>query len=155
MKKKLIIGIVIIIVVILGAIFIGPRWGSWWQRYQTNKILCEYATLDEAYRNDNYGSTTPEGTLALFVEALKQGDADLASKYFVPEKREEYKKAFDNWIRLGKAGKIASEIAKTDGNGKFDSQIYQMSSVGMSDTVSLVVNFRKNDYSQKWLIESL
>ena len=155
MKKKLIIGGVIIIVIILGVIFIGPRWGNWWQRYQTNKILREYATLDEAYRNDNYGSPTPEGTLALFVDALKQGDADLASKYFVVEKREEYKKAVSNWIRLGKAEEIAVEISKANGNGKVNSPIYQMSSVGMSNIVSLVINFNKNEYSQKWLIESL
>jgi len=155
-KKKLIIwAVVIVTVVALGVVWGGFRWGDWWQKYQTHKILREYATLEEIYRNDNYGSITPEGTLALFVDALKQGDADLASKYFVPEEREEYKKAFENWIKLGKEKDIASEIAKANSSGRINSSIYQMSAVGMSGAVSLVINFRKNEYSQKWLIESL
>ncbi|MCX6712097.1 MAG: hypothetical protein NT041_00200 [Candidatus Vogelbacteria bacterium] len=153
MKKNL-----VILGVIVAVILIVFGWWTrdfWWQKYQANKILREFAALDWAYKNDPYGSTTPEGTLALFIEALKKGDAELASNYFVPEKKDEYKKAFENWIKLGKVEKIISEISKTGGTGKFNNSVYQMSSVGMSNVVSLVVNFRKNEQTKKWLIESL
>lgn len=38
---------------------------------------------NEALKNDTYGGKTPEETLAMFVDALKKEDLELASKYFV------------------------------------------------------------------------
>lgn len=38
--------------------------------------------LDEALKNDTYGGKTPQETLNMFVDALKKGDVELASKYF-------------------------------------------------------------------------
>lgn len=36
---------------------------------------------------DTYGGKTPQETLDLFVAALRAGDVELASKYFVPDDR--------------------------------------------------------------------
>ena len=44
--------------------------------------------LKSKYENDTYGGATPEETLQLFVDALKKGDVDLASKYFMVEEQE-------------------------------------------------------------------
>ena len=44
--------------------------------------------LREKYEADTYGGSTPEETLQLFVDALKKGDVDLASKYFMVEEQE-------------------------------------------------------------------
>ncbi|MEK7115422.1 MAG: hypothetical protein AAB862_00545, partial [Patescibacteria group bacterium] len=57
-----------------------------------------YKNLDEVYKKDTYGGATPEETLALFIDALKKGDTDLAAKYFVPEKQKQ--EAED--LRIGK-----------------------------------------------------
>ena len=57
-----------------------------------------YKNLDELYKKDTYGGATPEETLALFINALKKGDTDLAAKYFVPEKQ---KQEVDD-LRVGK-----------------------------------------------------
>ncbi len=38
----------------------------------------------EMLKNDTYGGKTPEETLKLFVDALKNKDAKLASKYYFP-----------------------------------------------------------------------
>ena|SRR3989344_4756358 len=38
--------------------------------------------LEEPYKNDTYGGKTPEETWAMFLDALKKGDIDLASKYY-------------------------------------------------------------------------
>lgn len=54
-----------------------------------------YEALNRAYAKDIYGGATPEETLALFIDALKNGDVDLASKYFVVEKQEEMRKDFE------------------------------------------------------------
>ena len=45
--------------------------------------------LQAEYKSDTYGGQTPEETLALFIAALEKGDIELASKYFLPEDREE------------------------------------------------------------------
>ena len=52
------------------------------------KALKELEALEKAYQEDTYGGATPEETLQLFIDALKAGDIDLASKYFLPEDRE-------------------------------------------------------------------
>lgn len=44
------------------------------------------------YKEDFVGGETPEQTIDLFIEALKKGDYELASKYFVVERQEEWKK---------------------------------------------------------------
>ena len=41
-------------------------------------------------REDTYGGSTPEETFAMFLDALRAGNTDLASKYFVLSKQEEY-----------------------------------------------------------------
>lgn len=57
--------------------------------------------------NDKIGGNTPEETVDLFIEALKKGDYELASKYFVIDEQEKWRKSFenpnkeniDNWIK--------------------------------------------------------
>ena len=44
---------------------------------------------NEAKKLDTYGGKTPEETLDMFIEALKAGDTDLASKYFVIDKQKQ------------------------------------------------------------------
>ncbi len=60
-------------------------WGGYkWQK-QTDAFQ---AALSKPYREDTYGGKTPEETWEMFLDALKKGDVELASKYVVPEKRE-------------------------------------------------------------------
>lgn len=60
---------------------------SWYEKQRlkatTLKQQQDYAAHEARYLNDTYGSTTPEGTLQLFIDALKKNDIDLAVKYFV------------------------------------------------------------------------
>ena len=63
--------------------------------------------LEAQYENDTYGGTTPEATLALFIDALKKGDIDLASKYFVVDEREAW---LNNLRRIQEGGKLNSMI---------------------------------------------
>jgi len=97
--KKIIIGVVVVLILV-GAGWYG--YGKWQdamilEKFQTGgeKALTgeEFLRLGDIllkkYASDTYGSTTPEGTLELFVTALKAGDADLASKYFIPEKQKQ------------------------------------------------------------------
>lgn len=46
--------------------------------------------LERPYREDKYGGKTPEETFDMFLAALKKGDIDLASKYFVLRKQDNF-----------------------------------------------------------------
>lgn len=52
---------------------------------------------------DTYGGKTPQETLQMFIEAVEKGDYDLASKYFIESKREEWK---ENLIEASNVGRI-------------------------------------------------
>ena len=58
---------------------------------QERAALRYIQNLEEQYKNDTYGGATPEETLSLFIAALEAGDIELASKYFLPDEREEIK----------------------------------------------------------------
>ena len=56
--------------------------------YQVTQNL---KNLEKQYAEDPYGGDTPEETLRLFVDALKTGDMELAAKYFVLDKQQEWR----------------------------------------------------------------
>lgn len=157
MKNKLVWSAIILgAIVILVAIFVWPVRENWWQKYQTNKILREYATLDRAYQNDNYGSTTPEGTLELFVEALKKSDADLASNYFVPEKKEFGLTQVKEIISNDRIDEVVRELENyKDKHYLNNNMAFVFSTYYQAEKVWSETKLRLNKYSQKWLIESL
>ena len=160
-KKKVLIFVGVLLA--LGAVwFLGVR--DWWavktfsedDGPMTEREYMRYLEVQEmARRADNYGAATPEGTLALFIEALRAGDAELASKYFLVEKQEEYKEAVENWTRLGKNENIAAMFEMgdepfIDGIGTAYIRI-PLEEAGPQMEILLI----KNNYSQKWKIESL
>src|SRR3989344_2028803 len=61
---------------------------DWWN---ARKAQNEYEALKKLYEEDTYGGKTPEETLALFIDALKKGNTDLAAKYVVMEEQEKWK----------------------------------------------------------------
>lgn len=63
----------------------------------------------EKYRNDFDGGKTPEETLDLFIAALKRGDIEQASKYYVLEKQGEELAHLRDDI-LGKYGDLQKSI---------------------------------------------
>jgi len=110
--------------------------------------------LAAEYKKDTYGSTTPEGTLSLFIDALKKGDADLASKYFIPEKQPEYKKAVENWTRLGKNMEIADTLARAE-DGTENMEGSYMMTVFENNVAQNSISFLKNNYSGKWKLQNM
>lgn len=44
-------------------------------------VRAEYQRIEDLQKNDTYGGKTPEETLDLYIQALKAGDIELASKY--------------------------------------------------------------------------
>ena len=96
-----------------------------WTKYQALqadvKAKEEFDRIQKLYQEDTFGGKTPEETLALFIDALKKGDTDLAAKYVLPEDRELISKNLNQAKVLGTldqavARLIALKRSKLDGD---------------------------------------
>jgi hypothetical protein len=92
------LGIVLIIIVAVVGIV-------WWQYTHTDDYLLQkyYEDLERQYMEDTIGGATPEETLSMFISALKTGDVDLASKYFILEDQEEWR---ENLLDIKEGGAV-------------------------------------------------
>ena len=69
--------------VAIAALGIGALWGADYLRYRNSpeyRAQQEIENIKKEIADDPYGGDTPEETLRLFIDALKQGDTDLAAK---------------------------------------------------------------------------
>lgn len=88
-KKSRYLGLIISLIVILAVVGVVG-----WQYTHTDSYLIQkyYEDLERQYTEDTIGGTTPEETLSMFISALKIGDIDLASKYFILDQQEKWLK---------------------------------------------------------------
>ena len=111
MKKVILQGIagvfIFAFLVLVGLYFYGlylPDIDAYFIRRENAKILerveAEKTAFNELHQKDVEGGTTPEETFDLLISALKTGNIDLASKYYVPIYQDGAKKAFEEEIRV-------------------------------------------------------
>lgn len=106
-KSKAIIALLVVVGLfvgyILGVIGYVNIIGPYIAKIKYQRAIEEYL---KPYKEDFVGGNTPEETVDLFIEALKKGDYELASKYFTVEQQEVWRKKFqeitkkqlDSWI---------------------------------------------------------
>ena len=104
--------IVFILAVLAGLIIwvmlnLGP-WLRSWQDERAAKSAQEQ--LEKLYREDKYGGKTPEETFDMFIAALEQGDIELASKYFVLEKQDDWFKTLSQYQARDLLAYLISEL---------------------------------------------
>lgn len=102
------------IIVLLG---VGALLGIQHMRYLQSPeytMLKKYEDLKKQYAADTYGGRTPEETLQLFIDALKKGDIDLASKYFVIEKQEKWRIDLAKIQEKGLLGDMLADLEKIE-----------------------------------------
>ena len=88
-KRKTFKVVGIVLSVSFLAAIILSTWGRDDYRFMTEEDSQKVVdAMNKEYAEDPYGGTTPEETLKLFTDALKNGDTALAAKYFLPEDRE-------------------------------------------------------------------
>ena len=116
--------------------------------------------LKNQVKADTYGGQNPAETLKLLVEALKDEDLELASKYFALNddgSREE-------WLRLleevQERGGLADLINKLDQAQPYVKDIshkndFKFFIADEKGGVETVINLEKNSFSGVWKIESL
>ena len=102
-KFKLVMGLFIVFVLAISALVIARAYEKWRGMENVEKLakaLRQYEReIIEARMADTYGGKTPQETLQLYIDAVERGDYELASKYFVEEKREAELKSLKNAAR--------------------------------------------------------
>src|SRR3989338_5937850 len=71
------------------------------------------AQWEKPYREDKYGGKTPEETYDMFLEALRKEDTTLASKYFIIEKQDNWKKTLEEYKRQNLLTNFIKELEDT------------------------------------------
>ncbi|MDP3710849.1 MAG: hypothetical protein Q8R29_03995, partial [bacterium] len=139
-----------VVIVVLG---IGAISGVQYLKYRYSP---EYKTYKEAqrlikeYNEDPYGGNTPEETLQLFIDALKKGDTDLASKYFVMEKWSKKTEELRIGKEKGNLDKLVGIVSKM-GSGQRNSTGTYFFSTKDGFGMQLI----QTKASKKWKIEEL
>lgn len=76
--------------------------------------------------NDKIGGKTPQETLDLFIKAVEAGDYELASKYFVVEKQEEWKNNLTTANNVSEFLKIIKDTKNNKGEYSEDKKTYSV-----------------------------
>ncbi len=157
MKKFLkVLGIVVVVFLVWWVI--SASYYIWKARSLRQKTEDFQAALSRPYREDTYGGKTPEETWAMFLEALKNKDAELASKYFVPEKQEEWKKNIINSVNKNQIDLAIKNIEKINFETSTSNTAYFNYNISSEEFPGITKNpvvFILNPYTKVWKISVL
>jgi len=156
-KNKIIIAILVIAGILIGW-EIGIRAYFYYIRPYFSGMA--YRNYVDAYiqlqLKDNIGGDTPEQTVDMFIEALKKGDYDLASKYFVIDEQEKWRKMFneatkqqnEDWAKELESEKILWRKEKLD-EDRF--VIKYNTGIGENERTNFI--YLKKNLNNKWKIQ--
>jgi len=156
--------IVLIILVGYGVlILVDPQSREWVSAMLGQKLLQRSVdNYAKEVKKDKFGGKTPLETYMMFVEALKNEDIDLASKYFIKEKQSEYKEFFEEIKKAGKWDLMMKDVLaerNLKGGEYLGDAAYSLEVTGedkfVSATVSIVLplNLSGQPISDIWKIE--
>lgn len=162
-----------IIVVFGGGLFVWGRYFSPEAKSlrETEKSYQKYLDWEKEFerlmREDTYGGKTPEETLTMFVDALKKGDVELASKYFAYEtggpdafNRKKWLEALSTAKQEGGLTNLTETLKQVRPVGYSDSytwykKSFSFESLDDKGVVKVFVELVFNHLSSVWKIESL
>lgn len=100
---------------------------------------------EQKYQEDNYGGTTPEETYQMFLTALKQQNTELASKYFILEKQNEYRQLLENIKQNGQWEAMLNDLLRPlSQKGTFlNEDWYQIEVVNEKNEVVSIITLTK------------
>lgn len=123
---KIAVVLVIIFFILIG-IIIGVEKYKFWKGTKNVEKLAEnlekMKQLDyELAMADTYGGKTPQETLDMFISAVEKGNYELASKYFVIAKQEEWKKMLKKAENIDEFLKEVKQVKENINTGKYSEQ---------------------------------
>lgn len=139
------------------ALGIGAVWGiGYYRKTQSPEYQVEqyYKELEALYANDTYGGSTPEETLQLFIDALKKGDVDLASRYFVIEEQKKWVDKLGDLKNRDILKDLVADLSKLKLTTKrTDEAFYTLTDLNKTVIVEMILN--RNSVNGRWKITEL
>lgn len=123
-----------------------------WRQSPEYQLAADLEKMEEAYANDPYGGETPEETLQLFIAALKQGDIELASKYFILDKQQEWLIDLERIKERGLLDEMVRDLEKTKLTINDNTAFFKL--MNEDGFESQLVMYR-NSLNKKWKITEL
>jgi len=119
------------------------------------KLVDLQERLEEMKKLDDFGGATPQETMNAFVEALKKGDTELASRYFVFNKQEQMAKE----LMVGKENKILElligDLEKEKKEYKLAESHVRYRTFDENNIAEFSFDLIFNEYTDVWKLESL
>lgn len=149
-KKYLKIGAGILILGII-AIFGYPKYQDWKFNKELKQLTEE---INKPYLEDTYGGKTPKETLEMFIAAVEKEDFDLASKYFVLSKQEEWREKLKNTQEKGNLNWLLENLKKMEDRDSISDDNFQMGAKDEKGIYMVFIDFIK--YPQGiWKIQEI
>lgn len=142
-----------------------------WRLEQVDQAWADF------FKNDTYGGETPQETYAMFIEALSNGDTELASKYFYWKYQEDYRIKFDELKNKGELEQYIDDFPqwaemKVGEHWNEDVRRYEYKIIEAQDEryydellqewdifpageYTVDIDFKLNNFSKVWKIDSL
>ena len=105
--------------------------------------------VEKMYAEDPYGGETPEETLRLFVDALKKEDTELAAKYFVLDKQEQWREDLARLQERNLLGEMVKDLERVERGKDIDSKNARFIVSNKNKEVITIINISENT-NGKW-----
>lgn len=115
---------------------------------------------EAAMKADTFGGETPEETLKMFVAALRAGDIEQASRFFLLDEnlsREQWLKRLTELKEKNLLSQMAEDIenrAKPDLDGRTHEDDYKFVILTTTGEIGGRINMGNNTFSSVWKIEN-
>ncbi|MEK7598882.1 MAG: hypothetical protein AAB474_00305 [Patescibacteria group bacterium] len=155
-KKVLIIILIPLAIFLLLIIYTAGK--NIWGGYKWQKATEEFQeSLERPYKEDVYGGKTPEETWTMFLDTLKKGDLELASKYYDAGHQDKAKE----WLeKLKQNDELEQTIKEMEGLRKSERKslenqanyYYNYYDQEFKQELSSIIIFYFNPYTKVWKI---
>jgi len=129
------------------------------QERKMEQFLEGMAQIEERYKQDTYGGTTPQETIDMFITALENNDLESASKYFSLNSNGD---TDPKWLEMlqeakneGRMNQAIELIKSAEYSGESVIGTAGFDVLGEDGTVWYSIDLIKNDFSNLWKIESI
>ncbi len=160
---RYVVGVLVMVIAVLGGYITWYQYFSSEAKYRGEveesalALPAKLETYQKAMEADVYGGKTPEETLQLFIDALKEGDVELASKYFIlGDNLQRDSKWFDALRRTKESEKLGELIVSLEkAEPDLESRAYENDFKFKTSDGYGYINLEFNKHSGVWKIESL
>ena len=126
-------------------------------RYQKSpeyRALKEVEKIKQEIAADPYGGDTPEETLRLFIDALKKGDTELAAKYFVLDKQDEWREDLAKIKDKGLLDEMVRDLEREKHKNRVSDSYFTFSIANDQNEIALTITVTREP-NKKWKIRDL